>query len=153
MGHDIDIIDIENGEIISSAYITGNFTKYSDEYPGIHAIHGHKNSTVIRILTNTLNKMANDGISPSVNKKYSAWGSTGRRDNVDKKYDLECYYLCLQGFLNIATNLNKTYSTDEFIYWYSDQVWEITKFKEETTNGYESDGIQRPKDESDYLSD
>ncbi len=137
MGHDIDIVDIETGKTVDCTYITGNFSKYTDEYPGIYAIHGHKNSTVIKIIQQTLNKLINDGICPSLDKKYSAWGS----DNKDRIYDLECYYLCLENFLSIATKINNTYTN---VYWYSDQVWEITKFKAEITNGYESDGFERP---------
>lgn len=151
MGHDIDIIDIKTGEVVMSTYITGNFSKYKDEYPGIHAIHGHKNNTVIKILTNTLNKLVNDGILPYAHN-YNGPVRALTYGDKDPKLDKECYAACLKIFLELAIDLNIKYPDDE-LYWYSDQVWGITKFKTETTNGYESDGIERPKYESDSDSD
>jgi len=110
MGHDIDLI--EDSKSIYHTYITFNFHKYKDKYPGIHYIHGHNNNTVIKILKKTLKKLIDDGVLPE--KHSSCYG------DPDPKKDLECYAYCLQEFLKVALIFK-----DREVYWYSDQVFEI----------------------------
>lgn len=142
MGHDIDLVDIKTRRIYGSTYITGNFSKYGDKYPGIYAIHGHSNETVIKIIKASLTKLLNDDIIPRVHNpggRALTFGVPG-----DEKKDLECYAACLQEFLQVALKFKDEYpETHGDIYWYSDQVWEITKYvtdSEFVDNGYESDG-------------
>jgi len=142
MGHDIDIILASNGYCIGNTYITGNFSKYKDKYPGIHAIHGHKNSTVIKIICRTLALMLNDKIVPEV---HNPGGRALTFGDADVQKDLECYAACLQEFLDAAIKIKNEYDSEN-IYWYSDQVWEITKFEED---GYESDGMHRQEEEEE----
>lgn len=131
MGHDIDIIDIKTGKIISNTYITGNFSKYSKKYPGIYHIHGHKNNTVIKIIKKTLNLLLDDEIIPYLHDYY------GDQNNIKK--DLESYAASLQIFLKIAFLIKENTNNSDNIYWYSDQVSNIIKYK---TDGYESDGYE-----------
>jgi hypothetical protein len=135
MGHDITIIDIFNDEEIKSAYITGNFSKYDDKYPGIYAIHGHSNNTVIKIIRKTLNLLLDDGFFPVTHDKSPINLTYG--DPTDPIKDLECYAACLQEFLYEAIKIKQSYLQNDKIYWYSDQVFPIKKFVD---NGYESDG-------------
>lgn len=132
MGHDIDIIDIKNNDTVAATYITGNFSKYSDKYQGIYHIHGHKNTTVIKILKRTLNMMLNDGIVPAVHNPDPS-GRALTFGDKDPEKDLQCYAACLQEFLQFALDIK-----GDNLYWYSDQVSVITKFSED---GYESDGV------------
>ncbi len=147
MGHDIDIINLTSGITIEHTYITFNFSKYAEKYPGVNAIHGHKNSTVIKILIKTINLLLNDGIVPRI---YEPGGRALTFGDSDPHKDLQCYAACLLEFLYIAFEIKKDtdgYYLDgenhENVYWFSDQVWEITKFI--SLDGYESDGIERPK--------
>lgn len=149
MGHDIDIVNIRTNECISRTYITFNYTKYADKYPCAAAIHGHKNSTVIKILRKTLDLLQDDGIVPISNRSIMAI-TYGDEDQLE---DLRCYATCLQEFLSLAFKIKRENDSEddyENIYWYSDQVWNITKFK--STDGYESDGKKR-EPESDPESD
>ena len=141
MGHDIDLI--EDGYKVRHTYITFNFSKYSDKYPGIHALHGHSNDTVIKILKKTLKLLLDDDIVPQVHMPSSRALTFGVPDDPQK--DLECYAACLQEFLQLALIYK-----GRKVYWYSDQVWEITPFKE---NGYESAGVIKSEIDSDSDSD
>lgn len=144
MGHDIDIINIKTREKISKTYITGNFTKYQDKYPGIHTIHGHKNRTVIKILRSTLDKMLDNGIVPGVHNAGSRALTFGVPDDPQK--DIECYAACLQDFLYLAIDIEKE-KDRENIYWYSDQVFKVTRFCDDKNN--ESDGEENESESED----
>ncbi len=134
MGHDIDIINVKSNDKIGSTYITGNFSKYKEQYPGIHAIHGHNNSTVIKIIRRTLNLLLDNCIVPRVHNAANRALTFGDEDSQN---DLECYAACLQEFLYAAYKIKREYDNDDNdnnyndIYWYSDQVFEITEFIEE----------------------
>jgi len=151
MGHDIDIIDVKTGRIVDSTYITGNFSKYDDKYPGIYAIHAHKNDTVIKIIRRTLDLLLDDGIVPCV---HNPGGRALTFGDKDPRKDLECYAACLQDFLYTAYRLKREKDfwswDDQDLYWYSDQVFEITKYSKD---GYESDGIEQNKVNGDGESD
>ncbi len=141
MGHDIDIVNLKTGGKIGHTYITGNFSKYGEKYPGIHAIHGHRNSTVIKIILQTLDLLLDDGIVPHV---HNPGGRALTFGDKDPQKDLECYAACLQEFLYAAYIFKKDNIDHEDLYWYSDQVWDITKFSKD---GYESDGQVGHKEE------
>jgi hypothetical protein len=112
MGHDIDII-YKDGELIKTTYITSNFSKYKNKYPGIHAIHGNNNDKVTEILKSSINLLLKDGITPCIHN-----GGFGDKDPIK---DLECYAACLKNFLEIAVSISEQYKHCENIYWYSDQ--------------------------------
>ena len=144
MGHDIDLIDTKTGVNHGHTYITGNFTKYGNQYPGIYAIHGHSNETVIKVLKTSLIKLLNDDIVPYVHKPGGRALTFGVPDN--KKKDLECYAACLQEFLQVALNFKEDYpDTHQNIHWYSDQVWEIKKYIV-AIDGYDSEGEKYEND-------
>jgi len=89
MGHDIDIINTKTGDLIGHTYITGNFSKYNNKYPGVHAIHGHKITTIIEILRRTLDLLLDDDIVPKVHNPGGRALTFG--DPKDSQKDLECY--------------------------------------------------------------
>ena len=60
MGHDIDLVDA-TGHNVTRTYITGNFTGYSHEVGGIHAMHGHTSETVVKIAQAAIDAMAERG--------------------------------------------------------------------------------------------
>lgn len=145
MGHDIDIIlysdDKKTYSVINNLYITFNFSKLGDKYPGIYAIHGHKLPTIIKILRKTIDLLMNDGIFPYIerekNKDYKFDWIYGDKDPI---MNLKYYAGVLLYFLEYAFKLKENYPNEfENIYWYSDQVWEISKYTEEN---YESDGLE-----------
>lgn len=146
MGHDIDLIDVKTRQNHGHTYITGNFSKYGDQYPGIHAMHGHSNKTVIRILKASLKKLLDDDIVPQVHNPATRALTFGVPE--DKKKDLECYAACLQEFLQVALKFKEDYpDTHRDIHWFSDQVWSITKYSTDGSDGYESDGHARGSDD------
>jgi hypothetical protein len=153
MGHDITILNKNTGERWHT-YITFNYSNLSDKYPGIYAIHGHSNNTVIRILKKTLTKLLNDDIVPCTIDIKSAYG------DKDSVRNLECYAACLQEFLKLAIRIKRDSEEGHQIYWYSDQVWAIQRYEEETNAtcesidaGYFSDGAEKPSQIDDYDSD
>jgi hypothetical protein len=139
MGHDIDIVNVKTGDIVAKTYITGNFSKLGSDYPGIHEIHGHKNSTVIKLLKCSLNKLIDNNVVPFLHDHYG---------HKDPQKNLECYAACLQEFLRIAVELRKEYESHDDFRWYSDQVFKISRYTTYDTEGelYHSDGLEFSKE-------
>ncbi len=139
MGHDIEIIDTKTGEIVGCTYITGNFSKLGCDYPGIHEIHGHKNSTVIKIIKGSLDKLIDDNVVPFLHDSFG---------DKDPQKNLECYAACLQEFLRMAIRLRKDYKSHDDFRWYSDQVFKISghAYYDDNNELYQSDGLELPKE-------
>ena len=108
MGHSI-IITL-NGRVLARTSIASNFSRYDHLYPGIYAMHGHKNIEVKGILEKSIAKAAEDGIQPV---ESDSWGFEDDHKNK------ELYISCLVKFLQLANTM-----PDE-AKWFSDQVFEI----------------------------
>ncbi len=150
MGHDVSIINVKTKSVIGHTYISGNFSKYKDDYPGIHSIHGHKNSTVIKIIRGTLDKLLDNDVVPFAHNKESEKRCGLTFGDKDPQKDLECYAACLQEFLGAAVSIKRRFKNGlengdiDDIYWYSDQVFNITKHAHYDSDNdlYESDGLE-----------
>ncbi len=91
-----------------------------------------------------MDKLLDDNIVPKVHIPGGRALTFGHP--TDSKKDLECYAACLQDFLSTAIEIESEYH-NESIYWYSDQVFEITKYEEkgaEEGTNYDSDGNEKP---------
>lgn len=142
MPHDIYIVNVKTPGKFKHTYISGNFFKYRDKYPGVYAIHGHKNSTVIKIIRKTLDLLLDDEIVPCLNKFSKPDIVFG--DQTDPIRDLQCYAACLQMFLYIAFGIQRKNMDHDNMYWYSKaSQWKITKF---ISDDYESDGLEQSED-------
>lgn len=72
MGHDIQIVD-KNGEIITTTYISNNFSELCRKYGGIHEMHGHTGKTVARIANKVIVKLLDEGYRYTVPQLDINW--------------------------------------------------------------------------------
>lgn len=149
MGHDIDIVDPDTGEVIWSTRITGNFSSFN---PNIRQIHGHPGRVIHNFLKRKLARLAKRGIVPNSDLGVDGWGQytpgspllqfAKKRVYEDDSRKGQVYYNAwadyrdgkrkvvhaiscmhayhMQSFLEIA----KKYPN---YYWYSDQVCDIQR--------------------------
>ena len=143
---------------IGHAYLTFNWSEYASVYGGARDIHGHSNTTVMdifrpfckrcvtmvsfrtrRIIWNPGHAVSKDGVvttksGPTV--WYGCWNEDQNEEDLDGDAATEiknkqCYAYCIRKLLKRAEKFYAIYGAEDSstkIYWYSDQVWEITPF-------------------------
>ncbi len=72
MGHDIRIVD-SDGEILSTYYLSGNFTELGKIYGGINQMHGHTGKTVAKIATAVILRLMDQGIRFTLPPQDTNW--------------------------------------------------------------------------------
>ncbi len=168
MGHDVDIVDAAGSKVTSTS-ITGNFSCYSNEYGGIHAMHGHRGITVEKICEKAIEKLKSEGIVMPSPGSYPDWGwgvlptpqgaplmdfLTGKPDTIwgqakkarmPEKQHKGVYMYHLRRFLQ----LGQKYPEFRFV---SDQVFVVTPYQDEAS-GYQSDGGEDETENRDDVED
>lgn len=129
MSHYIDLVD--DGEVVDSTYITGNFSNFN---PRIHQLHGHPGKVIAPFLERRLARLRKKGIVPNNNLGVDGWGGYTNNspllqfakqriswhdyeDGVKEVvYAIQCMHAYhMERFLQLARKYPEAY-------WYSDQV-------------------------------
>lgn len=136
MGHDIVI---KLGKCtVSRTYITGNFYDLSFEHGGIHRMHGHTSETVCKIAQEAIDALSKLGFEEPVPEGGSwGWGHSGDKEtpySEEKRRGIYVYHM---------RRFQKLAKQHPGCRWYSDQVWDIEKYKDE------SDGEEEPEEEEE----